>query len=224
MTRFKQALLDELVAHAQRPAPTPHREPGGRRRVVWTTGLVGAGMAAAAVAALTVLPAPGPAPDQPTLDEPALNPAAYTVQRRPDGTVRLEFRELANPEAVTRDLRAAGVRAQVLRLAEPGSCATTPGGAPLRSGGEPLGFSIAQPHDYPDYGSSEVLRDFTDTAMTILPDRIPEDGVLLIVEVSIDMRHTASFSTSLVRNPAPTCLEARFHTPGVRAVTPSGTR
>jgi hypothetical protein len=196
MSRFKQALLDELVAYAQRPAPTAPVVPLRRRRVVWTAGLAFAGMAIAAVAALTV----------PAEPEPALDEAAYSVELRPNGTVLVTFRELADPDAVTHDLRAAGVRAQVVRLAEPGSCATTPGGVPIRYDRGPSAYSYTMPHDFPDHGTVEIVRNFTSTGMTIDPARIPEGGVLFIVE-DITPERGVNLDTSLTREPAPTCFE-----------------
>lgn len=199
MNQFKEALLDELVAYAQRPAPSALTTPTRRRQIAWTASLAGAGVAAAATAVLTVHVQPEPAPEK----------AAYSVQQQPNGTVRVTFRELADPEAVTRDLRAAGVWAQVVQLAEPGSCATTPGGLSIRRFRHQW-IKVGMPDSFPGHDINDVLQDWTAEGMTIDPAKIPEGAVLFIVE-DIEPergRDGVTFGVNLTRDPAPTCYEA----------------
>src|SRR4051794_16654379 len=99
MSRFKEALLDELVAYAEHPTPAAipagSPRPVRHRRLLWTAGLAGAGAAAAAVAT--------------TLLIPSGQQAAYAVDKHPNGTVTITFRELGHVAEATKALRAAGV-------------------------------------------------------------------------------------------------------------------
>ncbi len=110
MTRYQQALLDELIAHARQPA----RPRVSRRRLAALAGAA----SAAVVAAVALVAMLGGDP-------------AYAVVKHHDGTVTVTFRQLADPRAATRDVRAAGLPAQVLRGRRPGAC-PAPGVGPVR--------------------------------------------------------------------------------------------
>lgn len=198
MTRFKNALLDELVAHAQLPAPTAR--PARPRRVqVIRMGLAGAG-AGALVAVTVAASVVGLAGQQ----------AAYAVETNHDGTVTITFRELADAEQATRDLRAAGVPAQVVEMAWPGSCATTPRGVPVPAPprGTGAGYNIAMPSPYPYQGDErEWLPKQSRTRLTINPSAIPAGAELFILEL-FSQEEGFGLGTSLVKAPAPTCWEA----------------
>jgi hypothetical protein len=87
-----------------------------RRRVPAAAG----SLAAAAVVAFTVgvaLPGSHPAARGPAASHPASPPsvrlAAWTVTRQADGNIKVSFRELADPAALQRTLRADGVPVSV---------------------------------------------------------------------------------------------------------------
>jgi hypothetical protein len=87
-----------------------------RRRVPAAAG----SLAAAAVVAFTVgvaLPGSHPAARGPAASHPATSPsvrlAAWTVTRQADGNIKVSFRELADPAALQRTLRADGVPVSV---------------------------------------------------------------------------------------------------------------
>jgi hypothetical protein len=208
MTRFKDALLDELVAHAQLSGQTA-RPTRPRRVQVIRMGLASAGagsLVAAAVAASVV----GLTGQQ----------AAYAVEKNHDGTVTITFRELADAEQATRDLRAAGVPAQVVQMAWPGSCATTPRGVPLPAlpGGTMAAYSIGLPSPYPYQGDErEWLPKRSRTRLTIDPSAIPAGAELFILEL-FSPQEGFGVGTSLVKAPAPTCWE----TGSVTIVDPNG--
>jgi hypothetical protein len=211
MTRFKNALLDELVAYTQRPEESARPERSRRRRVVRLGSLAGAGVAAA-VAAFAVVPTGQEA-------------AAYEVDNNPDGTVTVTFRELGHAVEATRDLRAAGVPAQVVRLAAPGSCATTPGGAPLKPR-RGSAYNVGMPSTYPFDGDlKEWLPEASATSLTINPAGIPDGAVLFVIEHSSPETGSGPMiEAGLVNKPAPTCWEATnymiFPPAGVPTATP----
>lgn len=193
MTQFKNALLDELVAYAQRPVPAARPARSRSTQIIRFGVLAGVG-ATAVVAALLVVPSG--------------QQAAYAVDKNPDGTVTITFREMANPAAATRDLRAAGVRAQVVRLAVPGSCATTPGGTPFEPQ-SPVPLHLTSPPLYPSYVDFEkaaVPPQPSRMSFTFNPAVIPADAVVFIVEPP--GFGGFGFVVNLVRAPAPTCWEA----------------
>lgn len=209
MTHFKQALLDELVAHAERPAPAPQLH----RPVV----LLAAAAAVVVAAVVGVLIVPfGESP-------------AYAVVRNPDGTVTITFRELADPEAATRDLRAAGVPAMVVALSDPGSCAAVPAGGRARpakpiSAAETYGRHIPWPTSFPggvpDAINKIIPPDSSRTEFTIRPDAIPTGAVVFILQDSGGRKDIQGLvSARLIAEPAPACWEyiaGQPHRPGAR--------
>jgi hypothetical protein len=208
MTRFKDALLDELVAHARLSTPTAR--PARPRRVkAIRLSLAGAASAVGVTVAASVVGLTGPQ-------------AAYAVEKNHDGTVTITFRELADPEKATRDLRAAGVPAQVVWLAWPGSCATTSKGVPVPVGAA-MAMSLQMPDEYPYQGDErEWMPTQSGTRLTVNPSAIPAGAELFILE-----RPNPSFGvgTRLVKAPAPACWEAEsvsiWDTSGKMHVSPS---
>ncbi|MGP7999392.1 MAG: hypothetical protein ACLPKI_19065 [Streptosporangiaceae bacterium] len=87
-----------------------------RRRVPQAAGALGAA-AAAAVAVSLALPASHPAASHPAASHPAGGPgvrlAAWTITRLADGSIKVTFREAADPAGLQRTLRADGVPASV---------------------------------------------------------------------------------------------------------------
>jgi hypothetical protein len=88
-----------------------------RRRAPRVAAALGVG-AAAAVAVGVALPASHPAASRPAASHPASGPgarlAAWTVTRQADGSIQVTFfRELRDPAALQRTLRADGVPASV---------------------------------------------------------------------------------------------------------------
>jgi len=190
MTRFKNALLDEMISYTRSSEPVAHPTRSRRRWYIRAGSLAGAGAAAAIAAFLVVSTGPQ---------------AAYAVDTNPDGTVSVTFRELGHAAEATRDLRAAGVPAQVVRLAAPGSCATVPGGEPMEG---LRAYSIAMPSVYPFQGDiSAWLPATSQTSLTINPSAIPADAVLFIIEHS-SPQAGVMLEAGLVNHPAPTCWEA----------------
>jgi hypothetical protein len=119
---------DELITALRRQRgtvvlTTPVQQIIGRGRTVRSRRRVFAAagaLAAAAVVAFTVgvaLPGSHPAARGPVASHPAGPPsvrlAAWTVTRQADGNVKVSFRELADPAALQRTLRADGVPVSV---------------------------------------------------------------------------------------------------------------
>ncbi len=205
MTRFKNALLDELVTYARQSAPAGRSVRSRRVQRIRIGSLAGAGaaMVAAAVAVSVI--------------GPTGQPAAYAVEKNDDGTVTVTFRELGHAADATRDLRAAGVPAQVVRLAAPGSCATTESGEPLPTGPAQAGaWSIQMPSGYPYDGDIRAwLPAQSSTSLTINPSAIPTGAVLFIIEHSTP-EAAAMVTAGLVNAPAPACWEAAELSTGSR--------
>lgn len=194
MIHFKEALLEELVTHV-RPAAVPSAAPPRRPRA----GRLTLAAAALAVIAATVV----------GVLNPVGGSAAFAVSRNGDGTVSITFRELADPAAATRELRAAGVPAQVVRMGEPGSC---PAGAGLPwyrpfpgpdMGNTPTMALIAlSSPDFPDWPN--YVTDTSPNAITIDPRLIPAGAEVFFIEYVEGGVHSV-VSYGLARAPAPTC-------------------
>jgi hypothetical protein len=202
MTRFEQALLDRLTDHVQDTPTTAHPH---RRRV--RPALVAAAVAAAAATAAALAIA-GPFAAEP----------AYAVTKHADGKVSLTLREMADPAKATRDLRAAGLPARVLRLSAPGTCPAPAGSGtpwqPSNIHAEPGAFSFYGVAATPDldfvtgYIANAELssRDIKDLTFTLVPSAIPAGVDLVIVEFP----HNGGIvvTVGLIHAPAPTCWES----------------
>ncbi|REE96087.1 hypothetical protein [Thermomonospora umbrina] len=158
---------------------TPPRKDRRGRRLGFRLAAVGA-VAAAALTAAAVLQPWGGTP-------------AYAVEKRPDGSVRVEIREFLEPEKVEASLREAGITAVVDYLPKGKSCrqprgrqaATLPGGGVLEAQeaeGGPIVF-IIQPGQL-------------------------KPGQTLVLEASFDRDHPdqgAGFSTTTFQGPVAAC-------------------
>jgi hypothetical protein len=104
MTKFEDRLLTELRAHVtERARHAPAPEPPRRRATPRRLALAGTGFAAATAAVLVTAGGDGTAP-------------AYAVEPHADGTVSVTIRSLDDTEGLERELRDAGVPAEVARL------------------------------------------------------------------------------------------------------------
>lgn len=106
MTAVRESVADVHTATPVEQILSRGRAVRARRRIPRIAVVLAA--AAAAVIAVTVLPASHPATNQ-----PGVRLAAWTVVRRPDGNVVVTIRQLYNPAGLQRELRAAGVPAVV---------------------------------------------------------------------------------------------------------------
>jgi hypothetical protein len=200
MTSFKEALLDELKTHTATPQPlgTAVSQRWPRWRV-----LVAAGGAAAAASVTAAI----------ALNSFTAAPA-YAVAKNPDGSVSITWKDLADSTAATRDLRKAGVRAQVIKLSDPGTCpAPAKSGAPwqshvdkdlgngvLRFFAPDLGSRYNQTLDWLDFGQT------TERKIIFYPTKIPADATVFIVQDK-SPKGMGIIGTGLVDSPAPTCWE-----------------
>jgi len=191
MTHFKQALLDDLVARIDTtPAPAATRRVPRRRLVLAGTAVAAAAAAAGGFALASGTP-------------------AYAVDKHPDGSVTIKFRELADPKSATADLRKAGLRAQVVVPGKPGSCPqhAGPQWSPtdhLPKTNEVLIFmpetDVPDEHDYfsADFGPGNQ--------MTFYPGKVRAGRSVFIVEYK-SPKGGLVVGFGLVRNPPPTCWQ-----------------
>jgi hypothetical protein len=197
MTRFRQALLDELLTRvadpADQPAPAPARIPRRRPRLLLAAG---GGLAVLAVAgALFATKTPATTPT--TAATPTT--PAYALTANEDGTVTVTFNQIADPEGVNQALREAGVRAVVLLPVPAGSCPPAARGTKKLLGlGQAFELNKALVWDGPD--KINVAR--------IRPDQIPAGTVLVLVPTSHGPRGEAGLylSSSAYREPGPKCV------------------
>jgi hypothetical protein len=145
-----RALLDRVLAA---PQASPRR---GRRRLVGA--VAGAAVAGVAVAALLIA-------------EPA---AAYTVDRRADGSIAVSFRaaRLKDADRLNAELARAGARTVVVRMVPAGQCT-----APLDLDPAFPFVATATPEELNRYPVSYQVRD-SSVVITIRPDRIPAADTL----------------------------------------------
>lgn len=183
-----RTILRDIVSE---PRGAAHRHRPQRRMGRLVLGGVLAGAAAATVISLTV-------PD----GGPAYSPAAYTVARRPDGSVRVvvHWSELRNPAKLQAALDRAGARTRVLTgtaiVNQP--LPKTPPCAQYRSS---------------SYSGRAVQWDFPNPAaevngVVIRPHNFPKDGTF-VIEIAYlpgthDMTGTLSF---MARGHVPTCIQ-----------------
>jgi hypothetical protein len=201
MTNFKEALLVELKTHTAAPQPLGSAAPQSwpRRRTLVAAGGVAAAAAVAVAMALNPFTA---APAYP----------AYAVDKNPDGSVSITWKDLADSKAATRDLRKAGVPAQVIQLSDPGTCP-----APARSG-EPWQYAgpggdngvltvfSPEPDSRYEEASGWLDPQITDDTITLHPETVPAGAMIFIVQDK-GPTGTIILGTGLVPSPAPTCWE-----------------
>jgi hypothetical protein len=186
MTRFKQALLAELTTRVVREAAAPIARPRRRR---WQIALAGA-VATGAVLAGALVFSPGQAP-------------AYAVEKKPDGTVRLTFRDVFDVEGANRALREAGARAVVIVPGPPGSC-------PEHR--LPLPNWTAPPRQMSGYDPA------TRTSWVEVSPTFPADVTAIILVQPGDgegpgWRRARWMSLMAVRGAAPPCIEMEHRLP-----------
>jgi hypothetical protein len=158
-TRFEDRLLTELRAHVERHAivAPPARARTGRRPVLRPAPIAAAGglLAAAAVAVVLASGGDGSTP-------------AYAVTPHHDGTVTVRVQSLSDSAGLERELRAAGVRAEVRALPAGTMCAPPQSEATTREAGQ----ATMAVQSTTQHGSA--------TTMTLSPATLPEDATLLI--------------------------------------------
>ncbi|NBE85193.1 hypothetical protein [Micromonospora rubida] len=185
MTRFRQALLDELLTRVvdpvDQPAPASRGVLRRRPRLVLAAGGGFAVLAVAATLVLTTAQAP--------------TAAAYVLTANKDGTVTVRFHHIADPDGVNRALREAGVRAAVFPPQPAASC-------PVSDRGTEVHVGIAQA-----YAVNTALVWDTDVAH-LRPDQIPAGTVLALIPRSHGPRGEAGLYlySSLYRDPGPKCV------------------
>lgn len=125
MTRFRQALLDELVNRTTNPGHqmAPVRRGAPRHRL-----LASAGGAAAAAAAIGVVVASG------VVTNGSATPA-YAMATEPDGTVSITLNRLGDPSSVNQRLRDAGIRATIMLRSAASDCPAGKRGTEYRGPG-----------------------------------------------------------------------------------------
>ncbi|MGW1060075.1 hypothetical protein [Micromonospora rubida] len=189
MTRFRQALLDELLTRvadpADQPAPASRAVPRRQPRLLLATGSGLAVLAVAATLVLTTAPAP--------------TTAAYTLTANNDGTVTVTFHHIADPDDVNRALREAGVRAAVFLPQPAASC-------PIPDRGTRAHTGIAQA-----YSVDQALVWKTEDRVNVArlrPNQIPAGTVLALIPRSHGPRGEAGLylHSSLYREPGPKCV------------------
>jgi hypothetical protein len=153
-----------------------------RRRVRMAAGALGSAGAAAAIAVGVVLPAtsttasqlPGHLPGYrqpslPTVSQPSIRLAAWTVTRLADGTIKVTFRQATDPAGLQRTLRADGVPASVTFTGHQNpACQPYAGGkgfAPFGSAPGPVGWSGSPSDPKAAFNSPD--------AMVIHPSALP---------------------------------------------------
>lgn len=186
MTRFRQALLDELLSRVTHPADQPAPAGPGLSRRHPRLLLAAGGLAAVAVAAALVLTQTAPTP-------------AYAVSANADGTVTVTFNHIADPDEVNQALREAGVRAMVVLPQAPDACPVQDRGIP-----QPVGVhqawsteSVLVPHG-PD--GVNVAR--------LEPDQIPLGMVLILVPMDRGPAGEAGpyLRLGYYQEPGPSCV------------------
>jgi hypothetical protein len=190
MTRFRQALLDELMTRViveptSIPAPAPRRT---SRRLVFVT----AGGLAALVAAVA-LPA--------TLGG---STPAYALGPNPDGSVTITFNDIAEPTAINRTLHDAGIRARVMLPKSTRACPPTNRGTEILLNKRVLSVLVA-------FRFRQRRNDGKQVNLAILrPDDIPVDTIMVFLPMQ--QRPRSLFGPDLdvrfYRQPGPSCVVA----------------
>lgn len=184
MTRFRQALLDELMSRVTDPAERP--APAVRAPIPRRPRLAAGGVALAAVAVgAVVMSAQGPAAP------------AYAVTSNSDGTVSLTVNRIGDPATANRDLRATGTRAVIMLPSSEEDC-------PWEKRGRALSVTLAEAYRE----LATVTRSAEDSVVRIRPASIPADAVLIVVprEPGAQPEQWLSWFAA----PGPTCVPSRM--------------
>lgn len=180
MTRFRQALLEELLVRVdERPVMEPARAP----RTVRPKLAFGAALGMASVI--------GVASALATTATDSGNPA-YAVTSHNDGTVTVTVNWLGDPADANRALADAGVRAKVILPTTSDNC---PGAEEFRSG----------PHG-PQNVNASSMADVFGNQVTIRPDLIPADTVFVLSAAQIPDESNLMVFVDVYPDPGPACL------------------
>jgi len=181
MTRFRQALLEELMTRV----PDPTMSPAPRRLSRHLALAAAGGLAAMAAIVALIVTLPDTVP-------------AYALSPDTDGYFKITFNEFADPAEINRALRDAGIRVRVM-LPEPAAACP-----PSRRGDRvPTGSSVnlnamlvlaEDAGSVHDAGSLNVAR--------FQPDSIPAD--MIVVFMPNQDGHT--LTVSAYRQPEPSCV------------------
>jgi hypothetical protein len=187
MTRFRQALLDELMTRVddQPPASAPVPRRASRRLVLAAVGGLAAVATGGAFAA--------------TL---ASAPPAYALDRNPDGTVTVVFNDISDPTAINHALRDAGIRARVMLPTPASAC------PPAQRGNEVtyrISEAVRMDVRLHEDGGRRV------NVARLRPDDIPTGTITVFMPTQ--QRPRDHFGPDLwvrsFRQPGPTCVVAR---------------
>jgi len=113
--------------------------------------------------------------------------SAWAVQRSPDGTIAVTFKDAGDPSGLQRTLRADGVAAYVRHLPATSTCAYRQAGGPAESGS--VAQQVLSPPASPD-------------AVTIHPSAMPK-GTAVLIQVYEPGPGTISVHASVMGNDRP---------------------
>jgi hypothetical protein len=155
VTRFRQALLDELKTRVSAPAPVPR----GSRRFRPRLAFGGAALAVVSAAAAVLV------------SQTASTPA-YAVTSHSDGSVSVKLNHIGDPAEANRRLREAGVPAIVMPESRAQDC-------PAADRGN--GRLVSGVYDVVEPGGKSDLTAFAQTSVTLRPGEIPADAMFVLV-------------------------------------------
>lgn len=175
-----RAVLDHVLSTPSAPAAPVRR----RRRVI--IGVAGAAAAAATAAFFIASPA-----------------AAYTVDKRADGSVAVSFRpdQLRNPAKLNAELARAGARTVVIKMVPPEQCT-----APLDIDPAYRFTTTATPEDLERFPVSYALTDES-LVITIRPAKIPAGETLAFgFSIRNDRGGRTTMAVPAVVSTLPSCM------------------
>jgi len=181
MTRFRQALLDELMTRVPDPATPPAPRRLSRRLALAAAG----GIAAMAAIVPLIVTLPDTVP-------------AYALSPDTNGYFKITFNEFADPAEINRALRDAGIRVRVMLPKPAAACPPSHRGDRVPAGSSVnLHAMLERAEDggsVNDAGNLNVAR--------FRPDSIPAD--VIVVFMPIEEGHT--LTASAYRQPGPSCV------------------
>lgn len=181
MTRFRQALLDELRSRVDGAGPAPARRAARLTRPRLAFG--GAALAVAAVTATVVAAQSGGTP-------------AYAVTTEADGTVSVTVHRADDPADANRQLETADGRVVIMRMSDPADCPKADRGTLL-----PVGISDAvKRHKAIEEGAGP------ENLVRLRPSYIPLDAVLVLMVTPADGDGDPQLHVRWYAAPGPTCV------------------
>jgi hypothetical protein len=178
MTRFRQALLDELQSRVVAdPVPV-----AARRRLTRPRLAFGGALVAVAAATATVLATSGGATP------------AYAITKEKDGTLAVAVNRPGDPGDANRELAAAGDdRVKILRPSAPEDCPVEDRGKPA----DPL----------PDLvGVRIIMEDGQKAQVKVQPRNLPDGVVVVLVALAPLDSDKAAIEFGLYEAPGPKCV------------------